>query len=850
MATKSRRENLNERYGVKGRVGNLLQYMPYLDIVDGVVFLENGMAEVGVELTLPSVLFASPGRVEGQWRSLRNILHLAVGNGERARFYIEAAPAGPEILEAYRRNVRTSFALAKEIAEARIALLEGLRTSGAILKWRTFMTLAFPVAQKGRVQFAEKEFQEILEVAKNKRDKLVGFLTAGQFLARPLDTQEVFAFMWRWWNPPLAGAKAPTYRPVWDRGGIPGKVASALEVYQGTAKEQVAGTYVLNYSPDVLDVGGLALTAVALYNEPEETFLAALSKVIEDIPRSHLYLVVEYAHTPLDSIIGKLQSDHRKYTALAEGEGMRDVTAKSKLKEVEKAMDTLMESGDQVYETSVGLVLLAQNYREALSLRERAISALSHLPAARPTFGAGLPLRLFTALAPFNGEKSPHRFVLPSSNGADIAPVSLPWEGDPENPTVVYLNRFNALTSINAFDQRAANWNGLIVAGSGSGKTFFSQAYISGLLAQGDAEVIIVDRGGGYIPLVEALGWQEAIIHVEPGTVSINPFDLPPGVNAPSEEKKAFVFAIVRSMVPPSSDPEVAAIEDAILMAAIDQVYKRKTQMVKDPVTGEYQPKYLGAQLSDLVQVLLRLDDIGGRAPTERDKQVAKALATRLQSWTGNTPYGSFVDRPTNIRTDYPVIYFETTGLSRYPALQGPGLLLLADIIWQRAEKDPSVRKLVVMDEVWALLQIPQARGLIVELYRRARRYNTAIYSISQSIMDFAEVRGILQNTTYFFVGQFPTDEEVKDVVRVLGLPESMLEVIRSLRMVRGKFSEWVFYTVVEGRPEGEIIRVEPSKVEYWIYTTNPKDLAQRKALTEKGLSIVEAAKILAGRNP
>ncbi len=365
-----------------GQDRNLLRYAPYLDIVDGVVFLENGQAEVGLELRLPSVLFASAGKVEAQWRSLRNILHLAVGPRERARFYIEAVPAGPEILEAYRRNIRTSYALAKEIAEARVARLEELRLNREVLKWRAFLTLSFPVGKAGSMQFSERAFEEVLSEAKNKREKLLGYFRAGGFEVEPMDTQEVFALAWRWWNPQFTTSRPPQYLPVWNRGGIPGKAAGMMEVYQATAKEQIVSTYVGNYSPDVLDVGGLALTAVAIHKEPEETFLATMSRVLSSLPGTHLYLVVEYAHTPLDSIVGKLQSDHRKYTALAEGEGMRDVTAKAKLKEVEKAMDAILESGDQVYETSIGLVLVGRNYRDALALRERAISALS-VPSRR-----------------------------------------------------------------------------------------------------------------------------------------------------------------------------------------------------------------------------------------------------------------------------------------------------------------------------------------------------------------------------------------------------------------------------------------------------------------------------------
>lgn len=830
-------------------MGNTLSELPHLDIVDGVVLLESGKIEVGVELFLPSVLFATGAKVEAQWQALKTVLQLAVPVGSRARFYLEAVPDRGEAIQEYRQGINTSYEVLKGIVERRAEFLERKRVRGEVLSWRAFLTVDRQVRKPGQMTLTPEELEEVLAEGKRLQTRLHNTLTSLSFPNRIMDTQEVFDLLWRWLNPALAGARPPKYISLIQQGVpiVPGKAASAVaEWHQMTARAQAAGSIVENFSDRFLVVGRQILDAAALYNAPDETFVGMLSRVLEGLPRTHLYLVVEYRHQPAAPILAKLQSDARKYMALAEGEGMRDLTAKGKLKETEKAIDILIESGDDVYDTSVSVLIGAPTVDEVSMLRERVLSALAVFPGARPTYGGGLPYRLFFALVPFNGKASPHMFTLPGTNGADIAPTSLPWKGTPR-PTVIYRNRFAGITGINAFDPQATNWNGLIVAGSGSGKTFFAQGYLANLLAQGNADVIIVDRGGGYIPLVEAIAGKEVIIPIEPGTVSINPFDLPPGVHEPSDNKKAFVFAILRSMVPEPEDAEVAALEDAILLSAIDQVYKRKTEEVKDPLTGQYTKRYTGATLSDFVGVLLRLDDIGGRAATERDKAIAKALATRFQVWTGDTPYGSFVDRPTNIRTDYPIIYFETTGLDRYPDLQGPGLLLLADIIWQRAEKDPGRRKLVVMDEVWAMLKIPQAQKLIVELYRRARRYNTAIYSVSQSIQDFAEVRGIIQNTTYFFLGILPKEEH-DAVERLLGVPESVKNALASLQMVRGKFSEFVSYIYLEGKPEGEVIRVEPSKLEYWLYTTNPQDMARRrKLMEEKNLSILEAATLLAG---
>lgn len=842
--------HLGRRPGLS--VGNLTTQLPHLDIIDGVVFLENGKVEVGLELELPSVLFASAERVASDWHAMRSLLQLALPFDARARFYLEAALDRGERLAEYAQNNRAPYPLVSAITEAKVRYLEKERARQNILDWRAFLTVSLPVKPKGKMAFTPTELEDTLLKAKSLQQRVANFLQAGGgFAARPMNSQEVFDLLWRWMNPNLASSPAPKYRSLTAEGLplVPGKVAKEFgNWHQMTARAQAVGSIVENYSDQFLVVGGKLLDAVVLYSPPEETFMGMLTRVLNNIPGVQLYLVVEYLHEPAEPVIAKLQSDARKYTALAEGEGMRDLTAKGKLKEVERAVEALVETGDHIYQSSVAVVFTTNNLDDLRITRERVISAMSVFSGARPTYGAGLPLRLFFDLAPFNGEVSPHNFKVPTTNASDFVPTSLPWAGR-KNPTAIYRNRFNGITAINAFDPDATNWNGLIVAGSGSGKTFFAQSYLTSLLAQGNAEVIIVDRGGGYIPLVESIAGREVIIPIEPGTVSINPFDLPEGTHVPSEEKKAMLFGILRSMVPPSDDAEQAAIEDAILLSAIDQTYKRRTEERKDPVTGQYVPVYTGAQLSDLVSVLLRLDDIGGRAATPRDKAVAQALATRFQTWTGDTPFGRFVDRPTNIRTDYPIIYFETTGLDRYPALQGPGILLLTDIIWRRAEKDPSIRKLVVMDEVWAMLNIAEARRLVVELYRRARRYNTAIYSVSQSLGDFTQIRGIVQNTTFFFLGKLPAEEH-ELIEDVLGAPPSVKDALASLKVVRGQYSEFVAYVNLGTRPEGEVIRVEPSKLEYWIYTTNPSDMALRKQVMEqRGVSILEAAKILAGED-
>jgi conjugal transfer ATP-binding protein TraC len=282
-----------------------------------------------------------------------------------------------------------------------------------------------------------------------------------------------------------------------------------------------------------------------------------------------------------------------------------------------------------------------------------------------------------------------------------------------------------------------------------------------------------------------------------------------------------------------------------LLTAAIEQTYARARSERK--VEGKLVQHFAGCRLSDLVRTLVTMEEVGERPASPSEREIARSLALRLQNWSGDTPFGQFVDRPTSINIEAPLVYYETSGLERYPELRGVGLLLLADLIWRRAKRDPARRKIAVFDEAWAMLKIPQAREFIVELYRRARRYHTAVYAVSQSLLDFAEVRGILQNTSSFFLGRLPGED--KAIGELLELPPAALETFRSLSGKRGEYAEFMAWIRREDRLEGDVIRVEASPEEYWLFTTNPLEIERRnKALAEQGswlaaLSVLKEAR-------
>lgn len=831
-----------ERLAQNHRLGSVLDELPFWDLARGVVFLEDGRTEVGLEIRPPSPLFASSSVLEQTWLSLKTLLRLGVPEGERARVVVEAVPADGSALEQYLEDTSADDPLLTRLTHAKAEFLEGERLEGRLLEWRCYLSCTLgPARKRGkRLSFSPSEVEEALARAQALRERLVGLLENAGYSPRMLDSQATFDLIWRYLNPGLVPARPPRFLEFAARPGYlpPEALAELPDLQTPSLKRQLAASPVDNSDPRHLVVGERYLATLAFQGMPDETEAGMIRKVMQQAAGASFYLVLDYAHEPHGPVLSALQTQARRFYALANSSGPPDPSARVGLRETEAVLEHLTATGDHVFKTGIGVVLVGRSPGQLERLKEAVISAFSHFPGALPVTGAYQNYFQYFALLPFSGRLNEFAFKVLESNAADLLPPVAPWRGS-ERPVLLFRNRWGSLTQLDPFDPRSTNWNGLVVGGSGSGKTFFVQTFLAALLRQ-EADVLIVDRGYGYAPLVEALGG--AVIAVEPGAVSINPFDLPDGALEPDDEKKAFLMAVLRSMIPGGADAVAESVENALLTAAIEQTYARARSERR--VEGQVRQHFAGCRLSDLVRTLVTMEEIGDRPASANERDLARSLAVRLQSWTGETPFGQFVDRPTTVNPEARAVYYETTGLDRHPELRGVGILLIADLIWRRARRDPGRRKIAVFDEAWAMLKIAQAREFVVELYRRARRYNTAVYAVSQSLQDFAEVRGILQNTSSFFLGRLPGED--KEVAEILGLPDSAQEAFRSLSGRRGRYAEFMAWIRREDRLEGDVIRVEASREEYWLFTTNPLEVERRSQAVREYGSLLKAVEALA----
>ena len=818
---------------------SLVDTLPYWEIRDGVVVLQNGVLEVGLEINLPSTLLSPASTLEALHATIVGLIRNLIPQKERLRLSIEAAPLRGEVLERYHSGLTSDHPAAGLLSEEKTRFLELARQKGKLVEYRAYLTCTYtpPGRRRKWASLSPEEFLERRVKALEIRGRMMQALEKAGYEPVPLFDQGLFNLIWRYFNPGARLSKEP--RLIKQKLYYPEHVLKQFPyLAPPTLRSQLLSSD-LARRWDYLWYSGHFAKMVSMGNLPIGHTQGGMIGHLLKLPRLY-WMMVDYVHEPYGPAVRALMSQARRlYSATGDTGGITDYadpTVRVGFKEVDDALSHISESGTHVYRVGLSVLLLDPSESGVDQAVQEARDAFTNLPSVQPIVETAGLLTQFTALAPCSGQTNERVFLTLQENAADFFPLDAAWKGS-SHPVSLMWNRWDGLTSINPFDPKSSNWNGIVIGGSGSGKTFLMQTLLGDLL-RGETDIMIIDRGYGYKHLVELFDGE--IISIEPGSsVSINPFDLPEGVTKPDDQKKGFLLTLLRAMLP-SEGGVTESLENAILSSAIDQTYARVLNS-----------RVKSIRLSTFADVLATLEVIGKREATVKERELAQSFALRLEHWTGDSPFGSFIDRTTSIASNAPVIYYETTGLERHPELRAVGLLLITDLIWQRITKDLSRKKIVVLDEVWSLLKFPQAASFIVELYRRFRRYNAAAYAVTQSLQDFQteEARGILQNTTYHYLLKLPTEDDL--IQKLLNVSDRAMETFRTLSSKKGSYSEAMTWIRQEEGLEGGVVVLRPSPFEYWAYTTNAQDMALREAVIKKqGDELLPALRELAREFP
>jgi conjugal transfer ATP-binding protein TraC len=472
------------------------------------------------------------------------------------------------------------------------------------------------------------------------------------------------------------------------------------------------------------------------------------------------------------------------------------------------------ENGESVIKGYLNLFIRGKNAKDAEKLKEVAggIWRAKNFELQEDRF---IMLPLLIQSLPLGLDPDQDRFIkrsrtMQTSAGASLTPVAMDWKGSRGGPLVFISRRGQAMFL--DFFKSSSNYNCVMFAQSGSGKSFLTSDIVSGYLAEG-AQVFVVDIGRSYEKLCRFIGG-DFIVFSEDSNISLNPF-----FNVVSiKEDMELLKPLLCQMASPSK--ALSDLEKSYIEQAIRESWNEKGQ---------------DTEIDDVVRKLESLED-----PYHR----AKDLAKMLYPFSEHGQYGRFFAGKANISFGKSLTLIELEELKGKGELQSVVLLLVIYHIGRAMYLgERGIRKLAIIDEAWDLLGGKMAADFISHGYRRARKYNGSFLSITQSLLDFYRVgsvgEAIIENSAWMLMLRQKGEsiEEIKKGKRLL-LSAYFSDLVESLTTVPGKYSEVFIYNSEQGMGLGRFV-VDPFS--YWLYTTKADEVALLNRFIKDGLSLEEA---------
>lgn len=588
-----------------------------------------------------------------------------------------------------------------------------------------------------------------------------------------------------------------------------------------------------HYDPENIR-DGLLFTDVSLYERgfslsdshyrvvslkllPDQTF-SAMAQALKYLPfGSRLFLNI---HVPdQQKELSLLQTQRRLAFSMARGkrEGVSDMESEAKFQDVEQLLEDMISQGEKVFQVSLNVVLKSKDESDLEDQVTQTLSQIRDLSGAEAMEESLAAFDIFSQTAIPNAREKERKKRLKTSTLADLLPIFAPWKGH-DKSAILLRSRDRSLVTFDPFDSSLTNYNQIVSGGSGSGKSFLTNILLLQMLKD-SPKIFIVDIGGSYKKLCDNLSGQY-IPFGHTSKLSINPFDLNEGETRPSNEKIKFLVGLVEMMTKEDHDRRLPRLERAEIEEAIQSCYE---------ITDK-------PRLSTLQKILLAHQDV-----------TIKRFGRILGPWCGETPFGAFLDRPTNVGLNSRIVSFDLKDMDA--DLQSVGLYIITDYIWRQVQADRKTMKFLVFDECWKLLENEAGSSFIAEVFRTFRKYYASAIAISQNIDDFAKSKvsgAILSNSAIKWI-LMQKGADRKRLQEVLQLNENEMTLVSSLSQKRGEYSE----AFLMAQDNKSVVSIESTPLEYWIATTDPRDLgALENELTGSQESNLAVLKKMAQRFP
>jgi conjugal transfer ATP-binding protein TraC len=296
-----------------------------------------------------------------------------------------------------------------------------------------------------------------------------------------------------------------------------------------------------------------------------------------------------------------------------------------------------------------------------------------------------------------------------STNAVSLSPLIAEWKGTGTN-TITLFGRRGQIMGIDLYDNDKGNYNFAVVAGSGSGKSFFLNELAFAYLSKG-AKVWIIDVGRSYVKLCSVLKG-DFVEFSEKSSPCLNPFTFVVDIKEEMEILKPLL-----SQMMTGDDYRLTSVQFSELEVAIQRTWEKYGN---------------DASITKVREEMLEMAN-----PNNPSCPVA-AMAKMLYTWTKDGTYGEYFEGRANLDFNNSFTVLELEELNAKKSLQTVVLMILMyRITNEMYVKRDGQKKIVIIDEAWALMNGGDTAEFIEKGYRRARKYGGAFGTATQSVDDY-----------------------------------------------------------------------------------------------------------------
>lgn len=383
------------------------------------------------------------------------------------------------------------------------------------------------------------------------------------------------------------------------------------------------------------------------------------------------------------------------------------------IQDAKSVEDAIVRGVEKLYGMSMYLKLDSFDPKE-LSKSEKTLKELSYAKQIKLHPLVFKQRAGIESILPSGINRIGEEFSLTSSNVSSSLPFTTATLNDPAG--IFYgITLGGSKVRFDRFSKTSKNYNGIIFATSGAGKSFAAKLEAYRSLFRG-ISVYVIDPEGEFKSICDYVGGTNIDINPESKT-KVNPLQFFSS-DLDSKETMRTHLGVVKGLIRIWLSNKT--YNRGIVSKAVNETYASKGIILEDPSTYKNEPP----TITDLI------------VSFENQGADGKRIAVELLEYSKKGELGDLYDNSTTSDVDFnsPMIVFN---IQKVPEQEKQAAIYyLSNFIWQKVLSDRKP-KILIIDEAHLLLKDESSAAFIENLVRRGRKYNLGVICISQDVDDF-----------------------------------------------------------------------------------------------------------------